>query len=185
MSMMKARPLPAPLSPDEPPACARPSFEEIYQQHFRFVWQAAAHLGVERTFRDDVVQETFVVAHRRLADFEGRSTVRTWLYGIVRRVAADHRRTLRRKPCGGGPVAPSTEAKAPDASVEEAEEVRLLQRLLQQLDEPKREVFILAELAEMTLAEIAEVVGSNPNTVATRLRAARRELEAALLRSPR
>jgi RNA polymerase sigma-70 factor (ECF subfamily) len=63
--------------------------------------------------------------------------------------------------------------------------VRLLQRLLQQLDEPKREVFILAELAEMTLAEIAEVVGSNPNTVATRLRAARRELEAALLRSPR
>ena len=123
--------------------------------------------------------------HRRLADFEGRSTAKTWLYGIVRRVVADHRRTLRRKPPGttadgDDHDAATTPEEGPEASAEQSERVRLLHRLLGQLDEAKREVFILAELEGLTLAEIAEAIGVNANTVASRLRAARREFEAAL-----
>jgi RNA polymerase sigma-70 factor (ECF subfamily) len=160
-------------------------FETIYREHFRFVWRTVRRLGIEGALIDDVVQEVFVVVHRRLADFEGRSTAKTWLYGIVRRVVADHRRTLRRKPLGNGTDAEGVDAatlpeEGPEASAEQAERVRLLHRLLGQLDEAKREAFILAELEGLTLAEIAEALGVNANTVASRLRAARREFEAAL-----
>lgn len=160
-------------------------FETVYREHFRFVWRTVRRLGIEGAQVDDVVQEVFVVVHRRLGDFEGRSTATTWLYGIVRRVVADHRRTLRRKPLGTAPEddamdAASAPEDGPEASAEQAERVRLLHHLLSQLDEAKREVFILAELEGLTLAEIAEALGVNANTVASRLRAARREFEAAL-----
>lgn len=180
----------APLGPGtaaDAPASLRTwaDFETIYREHFRFVWRTVRRLGIEGALVDDVVQEVFVVVHRRLGDFEGRSAAKTWLYGIVRRVVADHRRTLRRKPLGTAPEAEALDAasspeEGPEASAQQAERVRLLHQLLMQLDEAKREVFILAELEGLTLAEIAEALGVNANTVASRLRAARREFEAAL-----
>jgi RNA polymerase sigma-70 factor (ECF subfamily) len=167
------------------PACTWADFETVYREHFRFVWRTVRRLGIEGALVDDVVQEVFVVVHRRLGDFEGRSAAKTWLYGIVRRVVADHRRTMRRKPLGTaadgeGLDGASAPEAGPEASAEQAERVRLLHQLLSQLDEAKREVFILAELEGLTLAEIAEALGVNANTVASRLRAARREFEAAL-----
>jgi len=180
----------APLGPGAAAATPAPArtwadFETIYREHFRFVWRTVRRLGIEGALVDDVVQEVFVVVHRRLGDFEGRSAAKTWLYGIVRRVVADHRRTMRRKPLGTAPEGEgldtaSTPEEGPEASAEQAERVRLLHQLLSQLDEAKREVFILAELEGLTLAEIAEALGVNANTVASRLRAARREFEAAL-----
>ena len=171
-------------------AAAPADFERIYRDHFRFVWRTARRLGVSRTWLDDAVQETFVVVHRRLSDFQGRSSVKTWLYGIVRRVVADHRRGLRRKPGGlacedRGEEERATAHRDPEASIEQAEKVRLLHRLLDELDEEKREVFVLAELEEMTMVEIADALGVNPNTLSSRLRAARREFEQALERATR
>jgi RNA polymerase sigma-70 factor, ECF subfamily len=165
-------------------------FESIYREHFRFVWRVARRLGIEAAFLDDVVQETFVVVHRRLGDFGRRSTVKTWLYGIVRRVVADHLRVLRRKPPGKSietaaemASTADTTVRSPEASMERAEQVHLLRKLLEGLDDDKREVFILAEIEEMTMAEVAEALGANVNTVASRLRSARREFEDALKRA--
>lgn len=168
----------------------RPSaeFEAVYREHFRFVWRCTRRLGIEGATVDDVVQETFLVVHRRLAEFEGRSSMKTWLYGIVRRVVSDHRRTLRRKPglddagCDLDTVR-DTSGRGPEASIEQGEQLRLVRRLLLELDEEKREVFVLTELEGMTMAEIAEALDVNPNTVSSRLRAARREFEEALERA--
>jgi RNA polymerase sigma-70 factor (ECF subfamily) len=66
--------------------------------------------------------------------------------------------------------------------LERAEALRILDRLLSELDEDKREVFVLAEIEQMTAAEIAEIVEANVNTVSSRLRVARQEFEKALLR---
>jgi RNA polymerase sigma-70 factor (ECF subfamily) len=166
------------------------SFEAVYREHFRFVWRSVRRLGTDGFFVDDVVQEIFLVVHRRLAEFEARSSMKTWLYGIVRRVVADHRRTLRRKPAfGGAPLSTDVHGlgdasvQGPDASAEQAEQVRLLHRLLGELDDDKREAFILAEFEGMTMAEIAEALDVNPNTLSSRLRAARREFEGALERA--
>jgi RNA polymerase sigma-70 factor (ECF subfamily) len=165
-----------------------PTFEAIYREHFRFVWRSVRRFGIRGAAVDDVVQEIFLVVHRRLESFEARSSTKTWLYGILRRVVADHRRSLRRKPTwleGNeseiDDVSDSL-AKGPEASAAEAEQVRLLYRVLDALDEDKREVFILAELEGMTLLEIGEALEINPNTASSRLRAARQRFEEALAR---
>jgi RNA polymerase sigma-70 factor (ECF subfamily) len=172
------------------PARTWAEFDALYRDHFRFVWRTVRRLGLQGSAVDDVVQEVFLVVHRRLGDFEGRSSAKTWLYGIVRRVVSDYRRTLRRRPALASVDAPAAdidavacEEQGPEASAEQAERVRLLHRLLGELDDDKREVFILAELEGLTMAEISEALDVNANTLASRLRAARREFEAALDRA--
>ena len=166
-------------------ASSRPEFATVYDEHFPFVWRSARRLGVDPSAVDDVVQDVFVVVHRRLADFEGRSSLKTWLFGILLRVVRDHRRTLRRKhPKEGGDLEAiaDTTSESPHESAEKAEGVRLLHALLDALDDDKREVFVLAELEQMTVPEIADATDSNVNTVYSRLRAARREFDAAVCR---
>src|SRR4051812_1143348 len=65
---------------------------EVFREHAPFVWRALRRLGVREADVEDACQEVFVVVHRRLADFEGRSSVRTWVYGICVRVASDWRK---------------------------------------------------------------------------------------------
>lgn len=175
--------VPRASDPDVRPRALR--LEDVYEEHFDFVWRSARRMGVADASVDDVVQEVFLVAHRRLADFEGRSTVRTWLFGILMRVVKDYRRTLRRK---GGlaplpEVLPSDGRESPANRAEQREAVRLLHRLLDSLDDDKRAVFVLAELEQMTAPEIADALSVNLNTVYSRLRAARREFGKALERN--
>jgi RNA polymerase sigma-70 factor (ECF subfamily) len=164
-----------------------PTFAEIYEEHFDLVWRTARRLGVPESEASDVVQDTFLVLHRRLADYDGRASIKRWVLGIVMKVVSDHRRRYRRKdaPCvphaadSEGDLAVASSLPAPSAEVEQAEAVSLLHTLLSELDESKREVLILAQLEEMSVPEIAEVLGANVNTVYARLRAARAEFEAA------
>src|SRR5262245_45457027 len=75
----------------------RPTFAELYDTHFTFVWRSARRLGTPEPNLDDVVQEIFMVAFRRQDEFEGRSSLKTWLYGIVFNVVRAHRRELAQK----------------------------------------------------------------------------------------
>jgi len=190
--------LAAPLggSPESAPArasrpavvAAPPSFEAVYEEHFDFVWRMARRLGVPEGAADDVVQDTFVVFHRHLGEYDGTTPMRRWLSGMVSRVVADHRRRWRRKeaPCVPHPeesdrALPSS-APPPSADVETSEAVALLDALLDELDEDKREVLVLVQLEEMTVPEVAEHLGANVNTIYARLRAARRDFDAAYAR---
>ena len=125
-----------------------------------------------------------MIVHRRLEDFEGRSSIRTWLFGIALRVARDHRRSLARKsPIGS--VDPDTliaHEPSPSESMEKAEAVRVLHTLLDGLDDEKREVFVMAELEQITMPDIAQTLGLNVNTAYARLRAARTSFEEGLAR---
>jgi len=174
-----------PLSAPSPGAeLCTPTFDEVYRDHFAFVWRSAKRLGARDASLDDVVQEVFVIVHRRLEEFEGRSSLRTWLFGITLRVVRDHRRRVQRTP-EAGPVDPDTlrtSAPGPGDSVERAEAVRLLHALLDELDHERREVFVMAELEQMTMPEIAGAIGINVNTAYARLRAARATFDAAVAR---
>lgn len=160
------------------------SFLALYEAQFAFVWRSVRRLGVDDGALDDVVQEVFVVVHRRLATFERRSSIKTWLFGIVLHVVRDHRRTLRRKrPKTEGDVELVVDDGAtPYESLEKAQAVHLLHALLDTLDDDKRAVFVLAELEQLTAPEIAEATGTNVNTVYARLRAARKSFDAAVAR---
>jgi len=172
-----------------PAALVLPSFEAIYEEHFDLVFRNIRRLGVPEAMIDDGVQEVFLVIHRRLSSFEGRSSIKTWVLSIVARVAKDCRRSVRRKSPhlrGEGPVEPDTTADEarpdPHASAERKEGVRLLHKLLDMLDDEKRAVLVLAELEQQSTREIAEVLGENVNTIQARLRVARQEFDQAAQR---
>ena len=157
-------------------------FDAVYRDHFPFVWRNLRRWGVAESALDDVAQDVFVVVYQRLDSFRGGS-LRAWLFAILVRVAGDHRRSARYRDHAplpdqvGDPRAPS-----PGRDAETRESVALLHDLLRAMDEPKRTAFILADLEEMSASEISEVLDENLNTVYSRLRAARRELERALER---
>jgi len=172
------------------PIGASLTFDAVYEEHFAFVWRSVRRLGSPDAHVDDAVQEVFLVVHRRLKEFEGRSSLRSWLYGIVANVVRDCRRTaLRKDPCvrsaGGGPdvdslVDPS--GCSPQESLERADAVRVLHDLLETLDWQKREAFVLVELEQMSVPEVAEAIGVNANTVYSRVRAARQAFNEAAAR---
>jgi RNA polymerase sigma-70 factor (ECF subfamily) len=151
-------------------------FDAVYDDYFPFIWRSVLRLGVPAAQRDDVVQEIFLVVHRKLAGFEGRSTLKTWLYGIALRVARVHRvraRQSRSTEVLDAERARAPEAARPDEQALNAEAARVVDALLDTLDDDQREVFVLAELEELTAPEIAEALGLKLNTVYSRLRLAR------------
>src|SRR5437870_1762895 len=179
---MGQRSIGRPQAPGQPPGRLepRPTFAELYESYFSFVWRAARRLGTPEASLDDMVQEIFMVAYRRQDDFEGRSSVKTWLYGIVFNVVRAHRRELRAKhphalfaerPANAALVA--DRADRPDEWAAKREAARFLDRFLDSLDDDRRDVFVLAELEELSAPEIAGVLDVPLNTVDSRLRLAR------------
>jgi RNA polymerase sigma-70 factor, ECF subfamily len=156
------------------------SFQEIFQQHARFLWRALMNLGVPSHEAQDLCQEVMITAHRRLPDFDGRS-LRGWLYGICVRVASDYRRSARVRR-----EIPHAELPDRGLDVDQAERLdreRALGRALlalDELDEAKRDAFVLYEIEELTLAEVSEALGVPLQTVYSRIKAARETLRAVL-----
>jgi RNA polymerase sigma-70 factor, ECF subfamily len=178
-------------SADEAPGAGLPSkahqaaeaidFAEVYRTHFPFVWRSLRRLGVPEPRLDDAAQEVFVVIHRRLAGFEGRSSLKSWIFGIVARISSEERRSAKRHPERELPEdLMASERFDPYEATAQAQAKKLVYDLLDSLDDGKRSVFILAELEQMTVPEIAEALSLNLNTAYSRLRAARREFESAL-----
>jgi RNA polymerase sigma-70 factor, ECF subfamily len=182
-------PIPAPAAAPPPTELSAADVESldvasVFDQHADFVWRSLRRLGVPERSVDDAVQDVFIVVHRRLAEFEGRSSLRSWLFGIARRVAHDHRRRIGRKERGEElpEVLPDPHGTTPAGEVERAQAVRVLHEILASLDDDKREVFILAELEQMTVPEIAAAIGINLNTAYSRLRAGRAAFDQAVAR---
>jgi RNA polymerase sigma-70 factor, ECF subfamily len=170
--------------PSEPEATPLElSLAAVYEAHFDFVWRSARRLGVRPAHLDDVVQDVFLVVHRQLATYEGRATLKSWLFGITRRVVRDRRRSLQRRPSEPLAADPHDRgALGPDEQLALREQAKLLHAVLDTLDDDKREAFVLAELEQMSGPEIAEALALNLNTVYGRVRAARKAFEVALQR---
>jgi RNA polymerase sigma-70 factor, ECF subfamily len=160
------------LTPSAPQV---PPFETIYDTYFPYIWRSVQRLGVPSSQVDDVVQEIFLVVHRRLGDFESRSTIRTWLYGIALRVARVHRSRYRRTQAEplDVEVLRAPDATRPDEQAANAEAVLLVNAVLDELEDEQREVFVLAELEQLSVPEIARALEVKLNTVYSRLRLAR------------
>jgi RNA polymerase sigma-70 factor, ECF subfamily len=155
--------------------------ERLYREHFEFVWRNARRLGCSDAWVDDAVHETFLVATRRLVDFEGRSSARTWLFSILFRVVQrsqrDHARQRKH-------IA-RYERERPPLNADREQETQsadYLRHLLLQLPEPQRAIVILSELEGFTSVEIAESLSVPRGTIDSRLRAARLLLKRAIER---
>jgi len=161
------------------------TFRQVYDEHFRFVWRSLRRLGVRESDVADAVQDVFVVVHRKLPEFEGRSKLTTWLYGISMKVARDRRRSAyeRRVRTEEAPISERPdEAVDVAADAERNQGLAILEAILDELPIEQRAVFTLFELDQKKGEEIAELCDVPLGTVYSRLRLARASFEAALSR---
>jgi RNA polymerase sigma-70 factor (ECF subfamily) len=183
---------PAPLVPAEPvahpPGDPVPSFAAIYELYFDFVWASVRSLGVSSEALDDVVQEVFVVIHSRIHTLQQPDSLRSWIYGVVRRTVSSYRRSRRTRETtvydpGVFDETLQSNQLTPFELANRNDQLQLLSKVLAELDAAKREVFMLAELEEMPVPEIAQALEIPLNTAYSRLRAARQAFEQALART--
>ncbi len=162
----------------------RASFEEVYAEHFRFVWRSLRRLGVPESDVADAVQDVFLVVHRRLGGFEGRSKVTTWLYSICFRVARDRRRLAHvRRRADDEQLDERLDERADVAAAAERKQgLALLDAILDELPIEQRAVFTLFELDAMSGDAIAEALAIPVGTVWSRLRIAREQFRRTLSR---
>ncbi len=145
-----------------------------YAEHHGFVWRVLLGLGVPKSAVEDATQDVFLVLHRRKDELEDRGTMRGLLFGIARRIAPRHRRALAtRDALRLVPEPPPV--RPPDETLARRQAAELVSTVLEQLDEDKRLVFVLADIEGLTMPEIAELLGLKLNTAYSRLRLARQE----------
>lgn len=173
------------ISPHPPVALsareADEAFADLYREHAAFVWRCLRGLGVAAPQLEDAAQDVFVVVHQRLPSFQRESTVRTWIFGIVRRIAYRYRRTAKRK---GGAASleqePAAAGPGPLEHLQDEQAAAFVDEFSSQLERRKREVFVLGVLEGLSVPEIAEALGVPLNTAYTRLRRARADFRKAL-----
>jgi RNA polymerase sigma-70 factor, ECF subfamily len=143
--------------------------------HFDFLWRTIRRLGVEPGTVDDAAQEVFIVANKGIAEVPvGKE--RSYLFAIALRVAAQKRRTQRRRREVSGHDAlheVTDAAKGPDELLDECRARQVMDQILESLPLEQRAVFVLFEMEEMTTVQIAEMLDIPAGTVASRLRRSR------------
>jgi RNA polymerase sigma-70 factor (ECF subfamily) len=162
-----------------------PDFDAIYEQWFNEVSRWVRSMGSPRADHEDLVQDVFFVAHRRLKDFDGVN-IGGWLYQITRRRVRDYRRLrwvksvlLRRTPV---PELAPNKGPGPLDTLETKEKRRLLELLLERLNQAERTAIVLFEIEGFSGQEIARIQGVPLNTVWARIHKARTKLRSELKR---
>ena len=163
------------------------SVSSVHEKYADFVWKSLHRLGVQEADREDLLQEVFVIVHQRLHTFRQEEPMAPWLFGICRNVASSHRRSAYRRretPCDTPPETDMDHTgRSPEDAVRVKEARRTLAALLEGLDLDRRAVFVMFEIEEMSLNEIAAILGIPVGTVSSRLYAARKAFNKALART--
>jgi RNA polymerase sigma-70 factor (ECF subfamily) len=164
------------------PARRAPSnaeFKKLYDNHFRLVWCALTRLGVRDADLMDLTQKVFLIAYLKLPEFEGRSLLSTWLWGICRRVAIAHRRS------GSMRYEVATDPIEFEVAFEQRQTVEIepnsthqgaVEHMLSKLSESQRVVFRLSEVDDLDGPQIATLLNISLGTVRSRLRYARQRI---------
>jgi RNA polymerase sigma-70 factor, ECF subfamily len=149
------------------------NFDELCRSEGAYVVRAVRYFGVPERDVADVAQDVLLLVFRKLPEFEGRSSVRTWLYRICQRSASDYRRKSQVRNelvLGDDVVTDQREDHGPTAQLEARAD---LMRALDQLDGDKRAVFVLYEIEGLDMKQVAEVLECPLQTAYSRLHAAR------------
>jgi RNA polymerase sigma-70 factor, ECF subfamily len=155
-------------------------FEVVYRTHFPVVWRSLRHFGVSDKDAQDLTQEVFLTASRRMEEFEGRSTLRTWLIGIAYHLAANYRRNAVHREIPGDPFLSGVRSTLDlERQLEQRDDLRQLERVLAELPLEQRAAFTMFEMEGLTGDEIAEALDVPVGTVRSRLRLAREAFDVA------
>jgi RNA polymerase sigma-70 factor (ECF subfamily) len=160
-----------------------PDFRRLFDAHFDYVWHVLRRLGVDPNDLEDLTHDVFLTVYRKLDTFDPSRPLRPWLFGFAFRIASDHRRLgrHRRERLGEPPDTRDPAPTALDHAVTD-ELVGIARSALDALELERRAVFILHELDECPVPEVARTLGSPLNTAYSRLRLARADLRTAVHR---
>jgi RNA polymerase sigma-70 factor, ECF subfamily len=157
-------------------------FYGVYREQVDYVWRLVFLLGIPRPDVDDAVQEVFLVIHRRLEEFPPPGPPRRWIRVVTLQVCRNYQRWHRRfrrwfvDADADLDLVPASTAQGSDAAFTRYEDLAVLDGALRRLSAKQREVFIMAEVEQLTAAEIGELLTISPNTASSRLRAARQTI---------
>lgn len=175
----------SPIESVAPATAPQLNFGSVVRQYSAYVLGVLRRLGVAPADVDDVAQEVFLAVHRQLTSFEARSTLKTWLCGICKNKALDHGRTAsrrRRLLAAAGSHGADALACDPQQELLLKERESLLYEALGKLSRQQREVFVLFEIEQLSMKEVAESVGCELDTAYSRHRVARQRVQAAFER---
>jgi RNA polymerase sigma-70 factor (ECF subfamily) len=184
-SVVAPRPLAAP-SPEEGErvsSAGLPDFRKLFDAELNYVWHTLRRLGVKEPDLEDVTHDVFVAVYRKLPTFDGSRPTRPWLFGFAYRFASDYRKLARHRR-EVLMLAPETRDPAPSAfdRADFGETLDVARSALDTLDLDRRAVFVLHELDECPMPEVAQALGIPLNTAYSRLRLAREDLASAIRR---
>jgi len=159
----------------------RQAFTTFVRRTQADVWRLAAHL-VDATAADDLTQETFERAVGALPRFEGRSSARTWLLSIARRVCMDE---LRRRTRGRAALRRLGASVGVDGELEpDGTDGVAVSQLVTGLEPDRRQAFVLTQVLGLSYAEAAEVCECPVGTIRSRVARAREDLVALMAEEP-
>ena len=167
------------------PAGSRPDearLRRLFDAHFSWVWRFLRRLGVPEPQADDAAQQTFCVLAERLPELEPGKE-KSFLAGTALRVASNYRRSARRRRevLDAQSLEFAVDARDdPEQAAERRSELALLDRALDQLPGELRAAFVLFEIENHSMLEVAELLAIPRGTVASRLRRAREQFQAAV-----
>ncbi len=153
-----------------------PDVGALHDAHADFVWATLHRMGVREADLPDMMQEVFVVIHRRLHSFDGSAKITSWIYGICRKVAATYRRRphIRREDLVEE-MPPGQSVASSEQELEAAQTRQTLERVLAQMGVDRRVTFVMYEIDGLPGEQIAETLGVPLGTVYSRLHKARKE----------
>jgi len=169
--------------PEAPAALAEPrDFEAIFRDMAPYVLRVLPRMGVRDADLDDVAQEVFLAVHKSLPSFEGRSQLRTWVYGICIRTCSNYRRRAyhRHEQIVEAPMQTSSASSGPERRAQAQQALGALDRALGALPMTQRSVFVLHEIEGLEMTEIARALDCSKFTAYARLYAARKRVDSAL-----
>ena len=154
----------------------------LYSEHVTWVWKTLQRLGSRSADVEDLAHEVFMAAFRALPSFDAARPIRPWLFGIAFRVLSDHRRLKRHvlEVPSGDDVPEAVAEHDPDADIADRQARALLLRALGTLEPERRAVFVMHEIDEMPVPQIAEALDVGVNTTYSRLRLARADVGRAI-----
>ncbi|MBF0121874.1 MAG: RNA polymerase sigma factor [Candidatus Omnitrophica bacterium] len=156
----------------------RDAFEDILRAYGDLVFNVSLRVLRHRQDAEEVSQEVFLTLHKKLRDFEGRSSLKTWIYRITMNVAINYlKRTARMKDktVAYDDEVLEQEGRAPDVVEKEYTE-NVIQRLLESLSPEQRACIVLRSIEGLSYQQIAETLGIDINSVRSRLKRAREKM---------
>ena len=166
--------------PPTPTPTPQQELAALYNEHADFVWRSLLRLGASPDVAEDLLHEVFLVVRRRQGDFDRERSIRAWLYGIARGIAANYRRGRSRAAERLRNVATPSPPPTPEEGLDRRKAAAFVADFLAELDEPRRRVFELIDIEGLSGPEVGALLGIPVMKVHTLRRSARRRFEAAL-----